>query len=143
MGRFGPHNYSQVYIPSFYTAILQLRGINSHILQHVPEPLNEFSLSDILARSQDTIQELNAMRNSNSDNNIVHSIGRIIGTNLSGLSTGGSHIIRAIGSGEAVDHVSKGTGSFFHDVLGGLSGSLLWSALILLAAFCCIQLSTP
>ena len=166
-GTIRPHNYSQVYIPSFYTAILQLRGINSHILQHVPEPLNEFSLLDVLARSQGTIQELNAMRNSDSDNNIAHSIGRIIGTTLSGLSTGGSHIIRAIrsamhdglnglgdldakvvsslgkapgnvikSSGEAIDHVSKSAGSFFHDVLGGLSGSLLWGALILLAVFC-------
>ena len=97
-GTIRPHNYSQVYIPSCYTARLQLRGINSHILQHVPEPLNEFSLSDILARSQDTIQELNAMRNSDSDNNIAHSIGRIIGTTLSCLTTEGSYIIRAIGS---------------------------------------------
>ena len=86
---------------------------------------------------------------------------------MSGISSGGSHIIKAVGSalhggltglanldqkvvtsfgkatgyiidssGRAFEHVSRGAGGFFHNVLGGLSGSLLWGALLLLTIFC-------
>ena len=89
---------------------------------------------------------------------------------MSGISSGGSHIIKAVGSalhggltglanldqkvvtsfgkatgniidssGRAFEHVSRGAGGFFHDVLGGLSGSLLWGALLLLTIFCLYQ----
>jgi hypothetical protein len=144
--------------------------LNSQILQSIPEPVDTFSLLDVLARSQETLEQLENIRTNDDGGSIALGIGKIIGSTLSGLSSGGSHIIKAVGSalqsglsglgdldqkvvtsfgkatgniidssGRAFEHVSRGAGGFFHDVLGGLSGSLLWGALILLTLFCAYQ----
>ena len=163
-------NYSQIFLPSFSNAILRIGELNSHLLQFVPEPFDTFSLLDILARSQETIEQLDNIRANDEDNDVALGIGKIIGSTLYGISSGGSTIIKALGSavhsglsgvgdldekvvtslgkatgnvidssGRAFEHVSRGAGGFFHDVLGGLSGSLLWGALLLLAVFCVYQ----
>jgi hypothetical protein len=163
-------NYSTIFLPAFSNSILRIGDLNSKLLKFLPEPFDTFSLLDVLARSQDTLEQLENIRATDDDNNIALGIGKIIGSTLSGISSGGSHIIRAVGdalhgglsglgdldekvvtslgaatgniidsSGKAFEHVSRGAGGFFHDVLGGLSGSLLWGALLLLTAFCGYQ----
>ena len=163
-------NYSTIFLPAFSNAILRVGDLNSQILQSIPEPVDTFSLLDILARSQETLEQLENIRTNDDGGSIALGIGKIIGSTLSGLSSGGSHIIKAVGSalqsglsglgdldqkvvtsfgkatgniidssGRAFKHVSRGAGGFFHDVLGGLSGSLLWGALILLTLFCAYQ----
>ena len=160
-----PVNYTKIFLPSFSNHILKLPGVNSHLLHYVDEPLDEFSLLDILARSQDTLDELQAIQSDSSDS-IALDIGRVIGSTLAGIGSGGSHIVKALGSalhdglsgfgdldskvihaigqasgtiltssGKAIESTGKGAGSFFHQVIGGLSGSLLWGALLLLSLF--------
>ena len=135
------------------------------MLHYIAEPLDDFSLLDILARSRDTLDELQTLQTDSSDG-IALDIGRVIGSTLAGVSSGGSKIIKALGhalhdglsgfgdldskvihaigdasgtiitsSGKAIESTGKGAGSFFHQVIGGLSGSLLWGALLLLAFF--------
>ena len=160
-----PVNYTKIFLPSFSNHILKLPGVNSHLLHYVDEPLDEFSLLDILARSQDTLDELQAIQSDSSDS-IALDIGRVIGSTLAGIGSGGSHIVKALGSalhdglsgfgdldskvihaigqasgtiltssGKAIESTGKGAGSFSHQVIGGLSGSLLWGALLLLGLF--------
>ena len=160
-----PVNYTKIFLPSFSNHILKLPGVNSHLLHYVDEPLDEFSLLDILARSQDTLDELQAIQSASSDS-IALDIGRVIGSTFTGIGSGGSHIVKALGSalhdglsgfgdldskvihaigqasgtiltssGKAIESTGKGAGSFFHQVIGGLSGSLLWGALLLLSLF--------
>ena len=64
--------YTHRRIHMFETAVIQLVGINSLILQNNPEPFNEFSLLDILSCSQHTLQHLNDIRDMESDNNVAH-----------------------------------------------------------------------
>ena len=124
----------------------------------------------VLARSQETLEQLENIRTNDDGGNIALDIGKIIGSTLSGISSRGSHIIKAVGSalhgglkglanldqkvvtsfgkatgnitdssGRAFEHVSRSAGGFVHDVLGGLSGSLLWGDLLLLTIFCLYQ----
>ena len=126
---------------------------------------------DVLARSQETLEQLENVRTNDDGGNIALDIGKIIGSTLSGISCRGSHIIKAVGSalhgglmglanldqkvvtsfgkaagnitdssGRAFEHVSRSAGGFFHDVLGGLSGSLLWGDLLLLTIFAFISM---
>ena len=160
-----PVNYTKIFLPSFSNHILKLPGANSHLLHNVDEPSDEFSLLDILARSQDILDELQAIQCYSSDS-IALDIGRVIGSTLAGIGSGGSHIVKALGSalhdglssfgdldskvihvivqasgtiltssGKAIESTGKGAGSFFHQVIGGLSGSLLWGTLLLLSLF--------
>ena len=92
-----PVNYTKIFLPSFSNHILKLPGVNSHLLHYVDEPLDEFSLLDILARSQDTLDELQAIQSDSSDS-IALDIGRVIGSTLAGIGSGGSHIVKALGS---------------------------------------------
>ena len=166
-------NYSTIFLPAFSNSILRLGNFNSRLLQFVSEPFDTFSLLDILAQSQETLEELENIRQNDEDSGLALGIGKIIGSTLSGISSGGSHIIKAVGtalhsgltglgnldekvitslgkasgniigsSGKAFEHVSRGAGGFFYDVLGGLSGSLLWGALLLLGLFCGYQYIT-
>ena len=68
------------------------------ILQSIPEPFDTFLLLDVLARSQETLEQLENIRTNDDGGNIALGIGKIIGSTLSGISSGGSHIIKAIGS---------------------------------------------
>ncbi len=166
-GTISVANYSKVFLPAFSNSILRLGHLNSKLLQFIPEPFETFSLLEVLVRSQETLEQLESIRAADEDNNVALGIGKIIGSTLSGISSGGSHIIKALGSalhgglsglgdldskvitslgkatgniidssGRAFEHVARGTGGFFHDVLGGLSGSLLWGAFLLLTLFC-------
>ena len=166
-GTATPINYSKIFLPAFSNSILRL---DTHLLQSIAEPFETFSLLDVLARTQETLEQLENIRAADEDNNVAQGIGKIIGITLSGLPSGGSHIIKAVGtalyggltglgnlvekvvtslgkvtgniidsSGRAFEHVSRGAGGFFHDVLGGLSGSLLCGALLLLTLFCLYQ----
>ena len=168
-GTATPVNYSKIFLPAFSNSILRLGTLNTHLLQSISEPFETFSLLDVLARAQETLEQLENIRAADEDNNVALGIGKIIGITLSGLSSGGSHIIKAVGtalhggltglgnldekvvtslgkatgniidsSGRAFEHVSRGAGGFFHDVLGGLSGCLLWGAILLLT-FCIYQ----
>ncbi|XP_028417823.1 uncharacterized protein LOC114542487 [Dendronephthya gigantea] len=163
-------NYTKTYLPAFSNAILKLGDINPRLLRYIPEPFETFSLLDVLAQTQETIEQLDNIRAADEGNNVALGIGKIIGITLSGISSGGSHIIKAVGSalhdgltglgnldekvitslgkatgnvidssGRAFEHAARGAGGFFHDVLGGLSGSLLWGALVLLTVFCLYQ----
>ena len=142
--------------------------MNSQLLQSIPEPFDTFSLLDVLARSQETLEQLENIRTNEDSGSIALGIGKIISIILSGISSGGSHIIKVVesalhggltgladqkvvtsfgkatgdiidSSGRAFEHVSRGAGGFIHDVSGGLSGSLLWGALLLLTIFCLYQ----
>lgn len=84
-------NYSTIFLPAFSNSILRVGNLNSQLLQSIPEPFDTFSLLDVLARSQETLEQLENIR-TNDDN------GNIIGSTLSGISSGGSHIIKAVGS---------------------------------------------
>ena len=163
-------NYSTIFLPAFSNSILHLGDLNSKLLQFIQEPFDTFSLLDVLARSQETLEQLENIRESDEHNSIALGIGKIIGSTLSGISSDGSHIIKAVGhalhgrltglgnldekvitsigkasgniigsSGKAFEHVSRGARGFFRDVMGGLSGSLLWGALLRLALFCGYQ----
>lgn len=66
---------------------------------------------------------------------IVKALGSALHGGLSGFGELDSKVIHAIGqasgtiltsSGKATESTGKGAGSFFHQVIGGLSGSLLW-----------------
>ena len=92
-----PVNYTKIFLPSFSNHVLKLPGVNSHLLHYVDEPLDEFSLLDILARSQDTLDQLQAIQSASSDS-IALDIERIIGSTLAGIDSGGSHIVKALGS---------------------------------------------
>ena len=149
---------------------MRVGELNSHLLQSVPEPFDTCSLLGILARSQETNEQLDKIRVNDAYNNIALGIGKIIDASRSGRSSAGSTVIKALGSalhsglsgagdleekfvtslgkatgivihssGEAFEHVSRGAGGFFHDIIGGLSGSLLWGAIILLTLFCLYQ----
>ena len=169
-GRAVKVNYFTIFLPAFSNSILRVGNLNSQLLQSIPEPFDTFSLLDVLARSQETLEQLENIRTNDDGGNIALGIKKIIGSTLSGISSGGSHIIKAVGSalhggltglanldqkvvtsfgkatgniidssGRAFEHASRGAGGFFHDVLGGLSGSLLWGALLLLTIFCLHQ----
>ena len=153
---------------SLFECYFAVRNLNSQLLQLLPEPFGTFSLLDVLARSQETLEQLENIRTNEKGGNIALGIGKIIGSRLSGISSGSSHIIKPVGSalhggrtgiadldekvitsfgkatiniidssGRAFEHVSSAAVvCFFHDVLGGLSGSLLRGALLLLTIFC-------
>ena len=92
-----PVNYTKIFLPSFSNHVLKLPGVNSHLLHYVDEPLDEFSLLDILARSQDTLDQLQAIQSASSDS-IALDMERVIGSTLAGIDSGGSHIVKALGS---------------------------------------------
>ena len=53
---------------------------------------------DVLGRSQETLEQLENIRTNDDGGNIALDIGKIIGSTLSGISSRGSHIIKAVGS---------------------------------------------
>ena len=76
---------------------MRLGTPNTHLLQSISEPFETFSLLDVLARAQETLEQLENIRAADEDN-VALGIGKIIGITLSGLSSGGSHIIKAVGT---------------------------------------------
>ena len=51
---------------------------------------------DVLARSQETLEQLENTRTNEEGGNTALGIGKITGSTLSGVSSGGSHIIKAV-----------------------------------------------
>ena len=79
---------------------------------------------------------------------IIKAVGSALNGGLTGLKNLNQKVVtsfrKATGnitdsSGRAFEHVSRSAGGFFHDVLVGLSGSLLWGDLLLLTIFCLYQ----
>ena len=75
---------------------MRVANLNSCLIRSVQELFDTFSWLDILARSQETLEQLESIRASEDDNNIALAIGKVIGSTLSGISSGGSHIIKAV-----------------------------------------------
>ena len=145
-------NYSQIFLPSFSNTILRVGELNSHLhlLQFVSEPFDTFSLLDILACSQETIEHLDNIRANDEDNDVVLGIGKIIGSRRSGISSGGSTISKALGSaphsglsgagdldenvvtslGKAIGRVIDSSGRAFEHVSRGAGGFFMMSLVV-------------
>ena len=108
---------------------MRLGNFNSRLLQFVSEPFDTSSLLDILAQSQETLEQLENIRQNDEDSSVALGIGKIIGSTLSGISSGGSHIIKAVGT--ALHGGLTGLGNLDEKVitsLGKAAGNIIGSS---------------
>ncbi|XP_065670064.1 uncharacterized protein LOC136088898 [Hydra vulgaris] len=152
-------------LPSKTKPVPRIRGYSKDILVDKPQRLSPYTVLQLISGSHETLQTLKTISDTNGGDiltaigtalcsalqatasggsQIIKAIGGAIKDSLSGVPNLDEKLVQSIGvasstvlkaAGGAVKDVGEGAGSFFHKFLGGISGSILWAAILLIVIY--------
>jgi hypothetical protein len=145
--------------------IPRIRGYSKDIVIDKPQRLSPYTVLQLISSSHTTLQTLKTISDTNGGDvlngigtalgsalqatasggsQIIKAFGSAIKDSLNGVSDLDEKLVRSIGdasssvltaAGGAVKDVGEGAGSFFQKFLGGISGSILWAAILLIVIY--------
>lgn len=109
------------------------RGFNNRLERYNPPPIDHVTLFDLITQTENTIRELQQIRDGEPSSNLLLNIGRSIGAVLESAGDAGSEIISTLGSaikdtfdgfGDSNAKIIESLGNSASDVISSMGGAV-------------------